>query len=99
MAGKGLAVGRAHGNGIGATQAGNPLSRGVAAEFDRLVDSLRASAEALRFTAQEIAHAFKTPLGIIAQSLEPLRHRIGDDPRGRRALELIDVFPITFDPL
>jgi methyl-accepting chemotaxis protein len=35
MAGKGLAVGRTHGNGIGATQAGGPLSRGVASEFDR----------------------------------------------------------------
>lgn len=77
---------------VGSFAAANriPELAGVAAEFDRLVDSLRASAEALRFTAQEIAHAFKTPLGIIAQSLEPLRHRIGDDPRGRRALELID---------
>ncbi|MBI1209005.1 MAG: sensor histidine kinase [Azospirillum sp.] len=62
----------------------------VAGEFDRLVDGLRASAEALRFAAEETAHAFKTPLGIIAQSLEPLRRRIGDDPRGLRSLELID---------
>jgi two-component system sensor histidine kinase ChvG len=61
----------------------------VAAEFDRLVDGLRASAEALRFTAQETAHAFKAPLGIIAQSLEPLGRLAGSDPRGQRALELI----------
>jgi two-component system sensor histidine kinase ChvG len=67
-----------------------PELAGVAAEFDRLVDALRASAEALRFTAQETAHAFKTPLGIIAQSLEPLRRRVGDDGRGQRSLELID---------
>ncbi len=67
-----------------------PELAGVAVEFDRLVDGLRASAEALRFTAQETAHAFKTPLGILAQSLEPLRLRVGDDPRSRRSLELID---------
>ena len=35
MAAKGLAVSRAHGNGIGATHAGTSLSRGVAPEFDR----------------------------------------------------------------
>lgn len=67
-----------------------PELAGVAGEFDRLVDTLRASAEALRFTAQETAHAFKTPLGIIAQSLEPLRRRVADDARGTRALDLID---------
>ena len=67
-----------------------PELAGTAAEFDHLVEALRASAEALRFTAQETAHAFKTPLGIISQSLEPLRRRVGDDPRGARSLELID---------
>ncbi len=35
MAGKGLAVGRTHGNGMGATPAGGVMSRGVASEFDR----------------------------------------------------------------
>ena len=59
-----------------------PELAGTAAEFDHLVEALRASAEALRFTAEETAHAFKTPLGIIAQSLEPLRRRVGGDPRG-----------------
>jgi two-component system sensor histidine kinase ChvG len=63
----------------------------VAEEFDRLVTTLRSSALALRFAAQETAHAFKTPLGIIAQSLEPLRRSVTkDDARARRALELID---------
>jgi len=68
-----------------------PELLGVAEEFDRLVEALRSSARALRFAAEEMAHAFKTPLGIIAQSLEPLR-RIVDagDLRARRALERID---------
>ena len=68
-----------------------PELLGVAEEFDRLVAALRSSAQALRFAAQEMAHAFKTPLGIIAQSLEPLRRSIAaGDVRARRALELID---------
>jgi len=68
-----------------------PELSGVAEEFDRLVAALRSSAQALRFAAQEMAHAFKTPLGIIAQSLEPLRRSVrADDVRARRALELID---------
>jgi two-component system sensor histidine kinase ChvG len=63
----------------------------VAEEFDRLVATLRSSAQALRFAAQETAHAFKTPLGIIAQSVEPLKRNLtAEDGRGRRALELID---------
>lgn len=63
----------------------------VAEEFDRLVATLRSSAQALRFAAQETAHAFKTPLGVIAQSLEPLRRGFAkDDVRAKRSLELID---------
>lgn len=68
-----------------------PELSGVAEEFDRLVATLRSSALALRFAAQETAHALKTPLGIIAQSLEPLRRSLPkDDARARRAVELID---------
>jgi two-component system sensor histidine kinase ChvG len=68
-----------------------PELAGVASEFDRLVAALRSSSQALRFAAQETAHAFKTPLGIIAQSLEPLRARVArDDARSKRAVELID---------
>jgi two-component system, OmpR family, sensor histidine kinase ChvG len=63
----------------------------VAEEFDRLVATLRSSAQALRFAAEETAHAFKTPIGIIAQSLEPFRRGITrDDPRTLRALDIID---------
>ncbi|HYB08971.1 MAG TPA: HAMP domain-containing sensor histidine kinase [Alphaproteobacteria bacterium] len=63
----------------------------VAEEFDRLVSTLRSSAQALRFAAEETAHAFKTPIGIIAQSLEPFRRGVTrDDPRTLRALDIID---------
>jgi len=76
-----------------------PELAGVAEEFDRLVGTLRSSADALRFAAQETAHAFKSSLGIITQSLEPLRRRVGDDPRARRSLELIDRALVRLDTL
>lgn len=63
----------------------------VAAEFDRLVGTLRESAEEIREAAEENAHAFKTPIAVIAQSLEPLRRTIAEgDAKGRRALQLIE---------
>ncbi|MGE5539390.1 MAG: sensor histidine kinase [Gemmatimonas sp.] len=63
----------------------------AADEFDRLVRTVRQSASELRDAAEENAHAFKTPIAVIAQSLEPLRRSIPeDDARGRRALQLIE---------
>lgn len=63
----------------------------VAEEFDHLVRTLRESAEEIRDAAEENAHAFKTPIAVIAQSLEPLRRTIAeDDAKGRRALQLIE---------
>lgn len=63
----------------------------VAEEFDRLVGTLRESAEDLRDAAEENAHAFKTPIAVIAQSLEPLRRVVPEaDTKGRRALQLIE---------
>lgn len=68
-----------------------PELSAVAAEFDRLVGTLRDSARELRDAAEENAHAFKTPIAVIAQSLEPLRRAVPEnDPRGRRALQLIE---------
>jgi two-component system sensor histidine kinase ChvG len=68
-----------------------PELAAVAEEFDRLVGTLRESAEDLRDAAEENAHAFKTPIAVIAQSLEPLRRLIPDsDTKGRRALQLIE---------
>lgn len=68
-----------------------PELAGVAQQFDAMVDRLRASAASIRETAEESAHALKTPIGAIRQSLEPLRNVVPeDDRRGRRAIEIID---------
>lgn len=68
-----------------------PELSGVARQFDAMVDRLRKSAAAIRETAEESAHALKTPIGAIRQSLEPLRHLVPpDDRRGHRAIEIID---------
>lgn len=64
--------------------------REVAEEFDRMVAALSAGADALRLAAHETAHAFKTPLAVIAQSVEPLRKRSVGDARAERAVALID---------
>lgn len=68
-----------------------PELTGVARQFDTMVDRLRLSAAVIRETAEESAHALKTPIGAIRQSLEPLRQVIPEtDRRGRRAIEIID---------
>ncbi len=68
-----------------------PELSAVAQEFDSMVESLDASALSIRRAAEENAHAFKTPIAIISQSLEPLRRSInGDDKRTVRAIELIE---------
>jgi two-component system sensor histidine kinase ChvG len=71
----------------------NPLPElaSVAIEFDRLARTVRESAGDLRDAAEENAHAMKTPIAVVAQSLEPLRRSIPEsDTRGRRALQLIE---------
>ena len=68
-----------------------PGLRSVAEDFDRLVDTLRSSADNLRRAAEDNAHAFKTPIAVIRQSLEPLKRIIpGSDGRGPRAIDMID---------
>ncbi len=58
----------------------------VAAEFDRMVDRLRASARQIRRAAEDNAHAFKTPIAVMRQSLEPLERSLDpEDQRARRA--------------
>jgi len=63
----------------------------VAQEFDRMTRSLQDSAEDIRRAAEDNAHAFKTPIAIMRQSLEPLQRIVpGDSARGRRALDVIE---------
>lgn len=63
----------------------------VAGEFDRLVETLHGSALAIRDAAEANAHAFKTPIGVVRQALEPLK-RPGAlvDKRLQRSVELIE---------
>jgi two-component system sensor histidine kinase ChvG len=68
-----------------------PELAAVAAEFDGMVSALDASARDIRRTAEDNAHAFKTPIAVIRQSLEPLSRAIpAENPRGQRALGLIE---------
>jgi two-component system sensor histidine kinase ChvG len=64
----------------------------VAADFDSMVETLKASADSIRRAAEDNAHAFKSPLGVIRQALEPLRRRVNpEDERGATALQALAV--------
>jgi two-component system sensor histidine kinase ChvG len=75
-----------------------PELDGVAAEFDRMVGNLRATAQAFRFAAEENAHAFKTPIATIAQAVEPVRRAVGDGPASR-SLQVIEAAVERLDAL
>ena len=63
----------------------------VAQEFDRMTMAMRGSAEEMRRAAEDNAHAFKTPIAIIRQSLEPLRRIVpSESGRGLRALDVLE---------
>jgi two-component system sensor histidine kinase ChvG len=84
---------RDHGPGAGGFAAQNEIPElgVVAAEFDRMVEVLRSSADDIRRAAEDNAHAFKTPIAVIRQSLEPLRRGIAaDNQRSVRAFGLIE---------
>ncbi len=73
------------------TRADIPELGEVAAEFDRMVEALHRSAAEIRQTAEDNAHAFKTPIAIIRQSLEPLRRSLpGDNRRAQRAIGVVE---------
>lgn len=65
------------------------LSR-VAGEFDDLVRELRRSEDLARQSAEENAHAFKGPLAVISQSVEPLKQTIPSDSTAYRSIERIE---------
>src|SRR6516165_11397337 len=63
----------------------------VAAEFDRMVEALYRSAADIRQTAEDNAHAFKTPIAVIRQSIEPLRRALAlDNQRAQRAIGVVE---------
>lgn len=68
-----------------------PELTNVAAEFDRMVEALQNSAVSVRRTAEDNAHAFKTPIAVIRHCLEPLEKAVpGADDRGRTALNRVN---------
>ena len=71
-----LAASKAAGPGFAAVASVPELS-GLATTFDDMVRRLRHGAEMLRQAAEANAHAFKGPIGIIRQALEPLRRSDG----------------------
>jgi two-component system sensor histidine kinase ChvG len=84
---------REHRNSGGSFRAQNdiPELADVAEEFDHMVEVLDASARGIRRAAEDNAHAFKTPIAVIRQSLEPVKRAIpGENQRGLRALGLIE---------
>src|SRR6516164_7090556 len=63
----------------------------VAAEFDRMVEALHRSAADIRRTAEDNAHAFKTPIAVIRQSIEPLRRALPtENQRAQRAIGVVE---------
>jgi two-component system, OmpR family, sensor histidine kinase ChvG len=77
-----------------------PELEDVAEEFDHLVEVLDASARSIRRAAEDNAHAFKTPIAVIRQSLEPVKRAIPtENPRGLRALGLIETSLDKLDAL
>lgn len=64
---------------------------GVAQELDHMVATLEESSRTIRQAAEENAHAFKTPIAVISQSVEPLRRIAPDsDTRAGKALSMIE---------
>ena len=57
----------------------------------RMVDALHRSAADIRRTAEDNAHAFKTPIAVIRQSIEPLRRALPDgNQRAQRAIGVVE---------
>jgi two-component system sensor histidine kinase ChvG len=62
----------------------------VAEELDRMVATLGQGAVSIRRRAEDNVDAFKTPIAVMRQSLEPLRRDLPNtEVRGRRAVEVM----------
>lgn len=68
-----------------------PELNGVAEDFDSLVEALTDSQRRMKQAAEENSHALKTPLAVIAQSVEPIKRALPpEDAATARSLELIE---------
>jgi two-component system sensor histidine kinase ChvG len=77
-----------------------PELTGVAEDFDSLVNALLGSQQRIKEAAEENSHALKTPLAVIAQSVEPIRRALppGEGP-AQRSLHLIERSVVRLDGL
>lgn len=77
-----------------------PELRGVAEDFDSLVDALTGSQRRMKEAAEENSHALKTPLAVIAQSVEPIKRAL---PPGEaaavRGVDLIERAVVRLDSM
>ena len=68
-----------------------PELAGMATDFDRLVTTLQSATETVKRSAEDNAHALKTPLATIRHSLQPIKRSIAtDNDRAKRAVDLIE---------
>jgi len=64
---------------------------GVAEDFDSLVEALVGSQRRMKEAAEENSHALKTPLAVIAQSMEPIKRALpAQDATAARSVQLIE---------
>lgn len=70
----------------------------MAAEFDGMVGRLNDAAALLRRSAEDNAHAFKTPVAIVRQALEMMRRPIGPE-RTQAAFDAIEASLAKLDGL
>lgn len=70
----------------------------IAETFDNMVAALERSAETIRRSAEENAHAFKAPIAVMRQALAPLKRTMNADGQ-QRPVEIIDASLDKLDSL
>jgi len=72
----------------------------VTEDFDSLVDALLVSQNRIREAAEENSHALKTPIAVIAQSVEPLKQAVPAEATvARRSIQLIERAVMRLDAM
>ena len=73
---------------------------GIASDFDRMVAVLQKSSESIRRSAEENAHAFKAPIAVMRQALDPLqRTKSALSDKENRSVEIIEASIDKLDAL
>ncbi|MEM7569616.1 MAG: HAMP domain-containing sensor histidine kinase [Pseudomonadota bacterium] len=77
-----------------------PELRGVTLEIDRLIATVDEGQDLMRQAAEENAHALKTPIAVIQQSLEPLRaHKGALEENAAISIDVIEKATLRLDTL